>query len=515
MARVVPCMNWKILVIATILFSPVPLIGEKRSIPRSVPKDVKKEIEGLQSREPKERVQAAVNLKGMGDKGVPAIPFLIDLLADDTPAEFTFEKDNHKIVISGTPSLAAMGVLKNLRTAAVESLVEAMTGSESLVRVNTARVLWSINKDPRALSTMMQAAGDSDKQIRIRAARALGEAGDAGAIEVLISSLKDPASEVRAVAVDALGLVSSPLAIEPLRQLLKDENGDIGFRAAQALKKQGWTPEGRIEIVAFLVAGREWNALAELGEAAVPALIEILKAEWSVAWRASETLRDIGDPAVGSLLVALKDGNSQVRCFAAKALNRNPDPRVLEALITAVYDPSKIVCQEAAEGLRQIEDSRFLESLCGVLMSDRIAVNSGKIYAAEALGKIGDKRATPALLTALKDSNESIRESAADALAELRDTAAADSLLGALDDPWGDVRVAAADALWKTNRDIRALDAMIASTKDVRMTVQSEARLIRLLREITNQPYAYRDAAWQRWWTANRETFLEKLQEHR
>lgn len=497
-----------------ILITAFPLFSQRRLIPRSISKDIKKEIQGLQSDDARRRIKAAINLSSMGESAAPAIPFLIDLLADEEAVDIQSQTDNLNIVVQLTPAVAAKGTLKNLGASAAELLVEAMTTRESLIRVGAAETLWSINKDPRVMSALVAAMGDPDQRVRIHAAGALGPTQDPGALEALINALKDPVPQVRAAAAEALGSISNPLAVDPLRLLLKDENDDVRLQAANTLKKLGWKPEDQAEQIALLAASRDWAGLRHLGEAAVPALIEMLRtAGWSVAWRASEILKQVGDSAIDPLLVALKDENRQLRFFAAKALNGNPDPRVLDALISAVYDQDSSVVMEAAEGLRRIQDPRHLGGLCEILMSERIVVNSGKIDAAEALGRLKDRRATPALLSALKEKDPFIREAAASALAEIQDPTAAESLLQALEDSVGDVRITAAEALWKSNRDIRALDVMIAAAGGIRVTVQAESRLERMLREITGQSYKFGDKAWQKWWTANRTVFLQKRQE--
>jgi HEAT repeat protein len=51
--------------------------------------------------------------------------------------------------------------------------------------------------------------------------------------------------------------------------------------------------------------------------------------------------------------------------------------------------------------------------------------------AAEALAKIGDKRAVPALIAALKDEDEQVRNQAAEALAKIGDKRAVPALKAA------------------------------------------------------------------------------------
>jgi HEAT repeat protein len=67
--------------------------------------------------------------------------------------------------------------------------------------------------------------------------------------------------------------------------------------------------------------------------------------------------------------------------------------------------------------------------------------------AAIALGKTGDPSAVPALISALADENDHVREEAAEALGIIGDARAIDPLIKALRDPQRGVRLRAAKAL--------------------------------------------------------------------
>ncbi len=54
----------------------------KENIPSNLSAEVRAEVEGLYAPEAAKRVQAAIKLGTMGDKAIPAIPFLIGMLGD-------------------------------------------------------------------------------------------------------------------------------------------------------------------------------------------------------------------------------------------------------------------------------------------------------------------------------------------------------------------------------------------------------------------------------------------------
>lgn len=97
--------------------------------------------------------------------------------------------------------------------------------------------------------------------------------------------------------------------------------------------------------------------------------------------------------------------------------------------------------------------------------------------AAEALGKIGDKRAVPALIEALKDKDENVRWKSAYALGDLGDKKAVPPLIETLKNKGEEwlVRDAAAGVLGCELGDKRAIPALIEALKDESKEVRSSA----------------------------------------
>jgi HEAT repeat protein len=79
---------------------------------------------------------------------------------------------------------------------------------------------------------------DKDHNLRISAAWALGEIGDASAVEPLVEALSDR-KRVKDVAAKALGEIGDPQAIDPLVDVLQDENWEVRSTAAKALGNIG------------------------------------------------------------------------------------------------------------------------------------------------------------------------------------------------------------------------------------------------------------------------------------
>lgn len=278
-------------------------------------------------------------------------------------------------------------------TRAVDPLIQALKDKHEEVRQRAAMALGDIG-DARAVGPLIQVLKDDeeDEDVRESAAGALGKMGEARAVELLTQALKDkeqhagrsakgalgergkpfPESFVRGfigtlksedrqtrwLAAEALGKQGDARAIEPLIQVLKDENWSVRGRAAESLDELGWRPRGDSEKVHYLIAKREWDAVAGLGQPAIEPLIQALRDKFYFVRRgAAEALGEIGDArAVEPLLETLKNKDYFVRREAAKALGRldyagasKPLAKVLKKLAKVMKKDKKKDVREAAE----------------------------------------------------------------------------------------------------------------------------------------------------------------------
>ncbi|HEY3176474.1 MAG TPA: HEAT repeat domain-containing protein [Candidatus Polarisedimenticolia bacterium] len=93
---------------------------------------------------------------------------------------------------------------------------------------------------PEGGPAIIEALGDSDPEVRLHAARALGTLGDvAGAAGPLTGLLDDEDPAIRKVAIHALGRTHDPAAIPALLPLLEDPAEEIRWNAALALAVLG------------------------------------------------------------------------------------------------------------------------------------------------------------------------------------------------------------------------------------------------------------------------------------
>lgn len=120
------------------------------------------------------------------------------------------------------------------------------------------------------------------------------------------------------------------------------------------------------------------------------------------------------------------------------------------ALINATTEPLRPVHPGAGQPAHD-DAGMVCLSLCAILCH---GIDIHRCQAARSLGRIGDRRAVPALMGALLDEDEDVRVDAAAALAGMAPAEAADRFLDSLiGDPSADVKLAAIEALARLNHE--------------------------------------------------------------
>lgn len=213
---------------------------------------VKSEMSALRSRRWWQRLEAAINLGTMQSQ--IAVSALIDAVRD--PVE-----DVGLAVVRALGQLNEPRGLQLLLDAIEEgdrwtgsSIVEVIIGMgpeitpeiifrlESTTNIN-ARLLYmqmcELLHITEALGSLLLLLRDPDKETRISAAKALGQIGDASAVEGLIISLDDESWEVRAQVAKSLGALGDKQAVGKLKWVLSDGNWWVRHNAADALYRLG------------------------------------------------------------------------------------------------------------------------------------------------------------------------------------------------------------------------------------------------------------------------------------
>ena len=228
----------------------------------------------------------------------------------------------------------------------VEAHIAALSDPDNRVRraaINTLGFAWTANAR-QVLPLLIGALRDSDRDVRVAAARALARCADAKFMDPSLAWRRDEDDEVRQATVLITETFRDEHAIELLLQLLRDE--DVTLR---------------------------WIAALALGRAR-------------------------SDLAVEPLIAALRDEHRVVRAIAVRALRQIKDERAIEplteALIDQLQEADPSLRQLAAGVLRQVKESRAVDSLIAALQDPDAGVVESAAYA---LGSIGDVRAVPYL----------------------------------------------------------------------------------------------------------------------
>ena len=174
---------------------------------------------------------------------------------------------------------------------------------------------------PEAIDRLLRKLPSRHRAVKLGVIEALGEIGDPRAVDPLIRELRDPSVEVRWETALALGEIGDPRAAGPLLAGLRDPDRYVRYGTALALRKLGWSPADEEERARELLGLQDWDGLAALGPAAVPALAAALDdREKSVRARAVEIMGQIGDRgAIPAITRALRDGDDEVRWQAVLA----------------------------------------------------------------------------------------------------------------------------------------------------------------------------------------------------
>jgi HEAT repeat protein len=153
-------------------------------------------------------------------------------------------------------------------------------------------------------------------------------------------------------------------------------------------------------------------------------IVETARAgETPVRIRAIHFLAYLNTPeAVDSMLSFLQDQNQDIRVATVKALQARTPERALIPLFACLDDPEISVVQGAIDTLSFYMDPRVTEFILPYLADPDTETAS---TAAEALGRNGDPRAEPHLISVLSESKDPfLRSKAAEALGNLHPTQA-------------------------------------------------------------------------------------------
>ena len=270
------------------------------------------------------------------------------------------------------------------------------------------------------LGDLIKALKDEDAEVRLKAAKTLGEIKNSEAVGPLIDALSDENWHVRKMAAWALG--ESDVRNEAKKALLLERFGGstLDIRSVNPIIRALDDEDAAVRI-------RAAQALGEINNSeAVDPLIKVLGDEdWHVRDMAAWALGEINDERGIDPLsyLSVKDVDSDVRNEAKKALllerfgGSTLDIRSVNPIIRALDDEDATVRLRAVQALGEIKNSEAVDPLIEVLGDEDWHVRE---MAAWALGEIGDDRAVdPLSYLSVNDTDSDVRNEAKKALINL------------------------------------------------------------------------------------------------
>jgi bilin biosynthesis protein len=187
---------------------------------------------------------------------------------------------------------------------------------------------------------------------------------------------------VRRAAAKTLTIIADPEAVPPLlKAFLQDED--------------------------TVVRGSAAGALARTGEAAAPALLDILGSSQypeDTKGHAAWALAFMGSEAADYLYKALNSDSLDVRCAVIGAIahvaQEQVDEKSCNILVTALTDPEPLIRVEAASAIGQINYPPAVPHLILALQDTDLDVRKAAV---SSLGKLGDSVALSPLEALLND----------------------------------------------------------------------------------------------------------------
>jgi HEAT repeat protein len=378
--------------------------------------------------------------KALGESGrAQAVQPLIDLLIEEVVKGNGGDRLLHE---------TASNALAKLGPPAVEPLMAAIKEHPSDLRKQAvaARVLGYVADRQVVDSVVEPIFAESMKRLKLGrdirkgAVEALGELGDSRGIEPLIcTATEDQNDGVRHLAVNAL-IKHGSLAVEPLMAALAE--GASGERKRLAVHVLGQISDKR---------------------AVFPLISKLTESDPLLRKSAIEVLGKFGDVrAVDALIVALKDSDITVRVCAATALGQIADAKAAQPMIDALKtENSDSVRCALATSLLKFRDSHPTEVFNAALRFGDSATRLSELKAvAQPLGSW----AIEALVAAVADKDEHVRESVVDLLGKVGDVSAVKPLTACLKD--FRFRVAMRARNWLVQIGTPAIEMLIAALGD-------------------------------------------------
>ncbi|MDD5070650.1 MAG: HEAT repeat domain-containing protein [Candidatus Omnitrophica bacterium] len=192
-------------------------------------------IDKIESTNGQSRSEAVYELASRGGPIEVIVPLLTDILNEADyfwfySSELSYSNLDMEAIRPN--EMAGLSLVKIGKPAA-EYLISQFLGDEPQNRAN-ALIVLAMMRDDAYLDHIINGLRDSDKRVRVNAARLLGELRHNRSVVPLILALDDKA--VRVDAIKSLGLIGDFQAVKPLIDLLKLKDETLKDHVAAALE---------------------------------------------------------------------------------------------------------------------------------------------------------------------------------------------------------------------------------------------------------------------------------------
>jgi HEAT repeat protein len=222
------------------------------------------------------------------------------------------------------------------------------------------------------IETLIEQLHGEDWTPRCDAARLLGQSRDPRAVDALLPDLNDSDWRVRRNAAQALGALRDKRAVGPLIQSLKDRTMTVRQRAIVAL--------GRIK-----------------DPQALPALLEILLENQHESYDANKAIHKFGKKALSEIVKAFERNNSQQLMLLLIEMKYEGAFELVLKLLESNEPSTRLT---AIQEMGKLGDKRAIPYLVSQLHSDQPTIQSETV---QALGKLGATETISAMLSLLED----------------------------------------------------------------------------------------------------------------
>lgn len=392
--------------------------------------DVTLWVEKLNSQESSVRRAAVLAIRRIGE---PALEPLLQALVDGSVsphylADAFRQFENQAIdplvdILRDSPDevqarvATVLGLLEDNRS--VTALIMALGDENAEVRANVAEALGSFS-EPVAVGPLINTLETDEPLVRAKAAVALAPYyQEDGVIEALLVSINDEDMNVRIATIQAMAQVDD----KRVRAALKDHahndpDGEVRQLAVAAMRHLDGDPLAfkRLEANKQITQSVEAviASIAENDDVDTQAMDAIRASNPRIRARVIEALGDKGGIiAVNSIFPGLSDINPAVRATAIQALVKLGDVAV-DPLMEKLDGASRHVQAGIIEVFGKLKAPQVLDVVIQQVNAKDALVRTAALIALSNWGD--DERVVPLLKNALKDEDETVRETAEQAL---------------------------------------------------------------------------------------------------